>query len=486
MSAIVSERTGDAWEVVIGLEVHCRLSTLTKLFCGCRNAFGEEPNTLVCEVCTGQPGALPVLNREAVELAVRAALAIGAEVQPWSKFDRKNYFYCDLPKGYQISQFDAPYCTGGGIDLASGKRCRLTRIHLEEDAGKAIHDRGTGTLVDLNRCGAPLIESVTEPDLATAAEAHEYLSALKETFQYAGVSDCDMEKGSLRCDVNISVRHPGEELGTKVELKNLNSFSSVELAIDHEVARQIEVLETGGAIVQETRLFDVEAGVTRTMRVKEDAHDYRYFPDPDLPPVTVGAALIERQLGMLPELPAMRRERYVASLGLSEYDAVVLTASRAVADFFEATVRLAGEPKVVANWITNGVSELLSDPNVEANAIDELPFRAIDLAELVELVVEGRVTRAAGRKLLRAMVETSKSPKQLMHELDLERVDDSAALEGWCRAALEGRDDVAAEVRAGKDKALGALMGPVMKASGGKAEPGAVREMLLRLIRGEG
>lgn len=486
MSTYLSPRTGAAWETVIGLEVHCRLATFTKLFCGCRNAFGAEPNTLVCAVCTGQPGSLPVLNREALELAIRAALAVGAEVQPWSKFDRKNYFYCDLPRGYQISQFDRPYCTGGGIELASGKLCRLTRIHLEDDAGKAVHDRGAGTLVDFNRAGAPLIESVTEPDLASAAEAHEYLTALKEIFQFAGVSDCDMEKGSLRCDVNVSVRQPGQELGTKVELKNLNSFSNVVASIEHETARQVEVLESGGAIAQETRQFDVGSGATRSMRAKEDAHDYRYFPDPDLPPVTVPAALLERQRLMLPEAPAARRARYTGELGLSAYDAGVLTSTREVSDFFEATTRLGGEAKLVANWLANDVLQLLASPEVGAGAIDELPFKPLDLADLVELVSEGRVTRAAGRTLLRAMFDTSRAPKELMHELGLERVDDSAALEAWCRTAMDGRDDVVADVRAGKDKALGALMGPVMQASAGKAEPQAVREMLLKLIRGEG
>ena len=486
MNTYLSPRTQDAWETVIGLEVHCRLATATKLFCACRNSFGEEPNTQVCPVCTGQPGALPVLNREALELAVRAALCIGAEVQTWSKFDRKNYFYCDLPRGYQISQFDRPYCTGGGIELASGKYCRLTRIHLEDDAGKAVHDRGAGTLVDLNRAGAPLIESVTEPDLASAAEAHEYLTALKELFQFAGVSDCDMEKGSLRCDVNVSVRRAGEPLGTKVELKNLNSFSNVVASIEHETARQVEVLETGGALVQETRQFDVAAGVTRTMRSKEDAHDYRYFPDPDLPPITVTEALLDRQRAMLPEAPAARRARYVDQLGLSAYDAGVLTGARDVSDFFEATTRLGGDPKTVANWLANDVLQLLAGDEVAAAAIDELPFKPLDLAELVELVSEGRVTRASGRTLLRAMFDSPRAPKELMQALGLERVDDTQALEAWCRAALAGRDDVIADVRAGKDKALGALMGPVMQASAGKAEPRAVREMLLRLIRGEG
>lgn len=472
-----------AWQIVVGLETHCQLATATKLFCGCANTFGAAPNTLVCAVCSGQPGALPVLNREALDLGLRAALALGCDVAPRTKFDRKHYFYCDLPKGYQISQYDQPFCTGGGIALASGKFVRLARIHLEEDAGKAIHDRGPYSLVDLNRAGVPLIEAVTEPDLSSAAEAHEYLTALKEILQFAGVSECDMEKGSLRCDVNVSVQRPGGARGTKVELKNLNSFANVAAALEHEVARQIQLLESGGEVRQETRLYDADAGVTRTMRTKEDAHDYRYFPDPDLPLVTLDAAHVERVRSFLPELPAARRARYVAALGLSAYDAGVLTASRATSDYFEAALRHSDAPKELANWLTNEVAALFSDAASGVRSIDELPFKPFDFAELVELARTGRVTRAGARAILRAMCAQPRAPRELMRELGLETVADSGQLERWCREALVGREKIVADVRRGEEKALGALIGPVLKLAGGKADPKAVREKLLELIR---
>jgi len=471
-------------EAVVGLEVHCQLGTLTKLFCGCANRFGAPPNTLVCPVCTGQPGALPATNREAVALAVRVALAVGAEVAPWSRFDRKNYFYPDLPKGYQISQLERPYCSGGGLDLAGGKRVRFTRIHLEEDAGKALHVEGS-TLVDLNRAGVPLIEAVTEPDLASAAEAREFLDRYKELLQYVGASDCDMEKGSLRCDVNVSVRRPGEALRTKVELKNLNSFTGVEKAIAAELARQTDLYARGLEVVQETRQYDAQADCTRPMRDKEQAHDYRYFPEPDLPPVVVNGAAVERERSAIPELPAARRARYVTALGLSAYDAGVLTSSRALADFFEATVRLSGAAKEAANWLANQVLAHLADPATPAGSIDELALKPHDLAELIDLVERGRTTRAGAKDILAALVrsEVQRRPAELMHELGLVQVSDGDQLEGWCRAALEGREDVIADVRAGKEKALGALIGPVMRAAGGRADPAAVRAALLRLIR---
>jgi aspartyl-tRNA(Asn)/glutamyl-tRNA(Gln) amidotransferase subunit B len=480
MSSAANSR--DGWQVVIGLETHCQLATATKLFCGCRNEFGAAPNSHVCVVCSGQPGALPVLNREALDLGLRAALALGCEVAPRSKFDRKHYFYCDLPKGYQISQYDQPFCTGGGIALSSGKFVRLTRIHFEEDAGKAIHDRGETTLVDLNRAGVPLIEAVTEPDLSSSAEAHEYLSALKEILQFAGVSECDMEKGSLRCDVNVSVQRVGGPRGVKVELKNLNSFANVVAALEHEIPRQIEALSSGEPIRQESRLFDAARGVTRTLRTKEDAHDYRYFPDPDLPPFTFERAHVERVRSFLPDLPAVRRARYVNVLGLSEYDAAVLTQSRATSDFFEAALRHSDAPKELANWLTNEVAALFSDAASAVRSVDELPFKPFDLAELVELARAGRVTRAGGRAILRAMCAQPRAPRELMRELGLETVSDSGQLEQWCRQALVGRDKIVADVRAGEEKALGALIGPVLKLSAGKADPKSVREMLLKLI----
>ncbi len=481
--------TASPWEVVIGLEVHCQLRTATKLFCGCRNAFGAPPNSLTCPVCTGQPGALPVLNREALSLALRAALALDGEIAPRSEFDRKNYFYCDLPKGFQITQFARPYCGGASLELPGGKRVRLARIHLEEDAGKAIHDRGARTLVDLNRAGVPLIESVTEPDLASAEEAFAYLTELKAVLQYVGASDCDMEKGSLRCDVNVSVRHPGEPLRTKVELKNLNSFSNVKAAIEHEVARQIEAYESGDPArypVQETRGWDDHARTSRSQRGKEDADDYRYFPEPDLPPIAVPSEWIERERGFVPELPAARRRRYVEALSLSEYDAGVLTATRELADFFERAVQLAdggpGAAKEVANWISNDVLRLVSDPDLPWQDLGELPLRPGDVADLVRLVGEGRVSKNAGRKVLRGIVDTGHRAADVVRELGLEQVDDAGAIEDWCRAALAERPDVVADVRAGTQKAVGALIGAVMQASGGAADPKTVRATLLRLI----
>ncbi|HEV8114186.1 MAG TPA: Asp-tRNA(Asn)/Glu-tRNA(Gln) amidotransferase subunit GatB [Planctomycetota bacterium] len=477
--------TAIRWVPVIGLEVHCQLDTHTKLFCGCAYRFGAPPNTLTCPRCTGQPGALPVLNREALTLAVRTALALGADVAPWSKFDRKNYFYCDLPKGYQISQYDRPFCSGGGITLPSGKRVRLTRIHLEEDAGKAVHDRGDTTLVDLNRSGVPLIESVTEADMTSSQEAHDYLTALKEILQYIGASHCDMEKGELRCDVNVSVHPEGEPWRAKVEVKNVNSFRFVQQAIDHEIARQIEAYESGDPSrypVQETRLFDSAKGITRTMRSKEDAHDYRYFAEPDLPPVHVDAAFLERQRAFLPELPAARRERYQKAFGLSPYDAGVIVSHRALADFFETSVRLSGKPKECANWITNEILRAFGEPDVGVASVDEMAMKPNDLAEMIALIEKGVLHNNAGRQLLRAMMKTGKRAKALVEELGLAQVQDAGAIEKWCRDALVGKDAIVADVKAGKTNAINALLGPVMKASGGKANPQVVRETLLRII----
>jgi aspartyl-tRNA(Asn)/glutamyl-tRNA(Gln) amidotransferase subunit B len=473
------------WEAIIGLEVHCQLKTRTKIFCGCRNAFGAPPNSQTCPVCTGQPGALPVLNQEALALGVRAGLAMGCEIAGENHFDRKNYFYCDLPKGYQITQFERPFAAGGGLDLASGRRIRLNRIHLEEDAGKAIHDRGETTLVDLNRAGVPLIEAVTEADMHTSAEAHEFLTAYKSILQYAGVSDCDMEKGSLRCDVNVSVHHPGEPWRTKVEMKNLNSFRNVADSIEHEIERQTRRYEEGLEVAQETRLFDPGTGTTRPMRTKEDEHDYRYFPDPDLPVAIVDAEMLSEQRAAIPELPPARRARYQGQLGLSAYDAGVLTAEREVATFFEEVAERV-DPKAAANWISNELLSALGDDEVPGSTIAELRVDAASLSQLIALVQDGAINRGAGRQVLARMLTHGGTAPALVKELGLEQVSDDGAIEEWCRAALEGKDSVVASVRDGNEKALGALFGPVMKASGGKANPKIVRETLLRLIHGEG
>ena len=483
----ISEATGTRWIPVIGLEVHAQLRTRTKLFCACEYEFGAPPNSRTCPVCTGQPGVLPVLNADAFELAVRAALAVGAEVPRRCKFDRKNYFYCDVPKNYQITQYDEPFCKGGGVTLPSGRIVRLNRIHLEEDAGKSVHDVGQGTLVDLNRAGVPLIESVTEADLDNSEDAGAYLAALREVLIYIGASNADMEKGELRCDVNISVHPIGEDWRTKVEIKNLNSVSNVVASIEHEIPRQIEAWESGDPALhpaQETRLFDAARGTTRTMRTKEGEADYRYFPEPDLPPMTASEAFVEEQRSYLPELPAARRERYQTQLGLSAYDAGVLTGSRDVADFFETTARLSKEPKEAANWISNEVLRALSGDEVEAQAIDELPIKPFDLAELIDLVGAGTIHGSAARQVLREMLKSGKAAGELVRELGLEQIQDDGQLEAWCREALAARPEVAEEVRGGKTKAVGALMGMVMQASGGKANPQRVRELLLGLIGG--
>ena len=482
--------SGTRWSAVIGLEVHAQLATCTKLFCGCAYSFGAPPNSLVCVLCTGQPGTLPVLNAEALALAVRVALSVGADVAELTHFDRKHYFYCDLPKNYQISQLDRPFCTGGGIELSSGKQVRLNRIHLEEDAGKGIHDRGPGTLVDLNRAGVPLIESVTEADIETPEEAVEYLLALKEVLQFVGASSADMEKGELRCDVNVSVRPEGEPWRTKVEVKNLNSFKNVQAALEHEIPRQIAAYEAGdpeGYPRQETRLFDPGSGATRVMRTKEGAVDYRYFPEPDLPVFELTQSFVEDQRRTLPELPAARRARYVRELGLTDYDAGVLTGSRAIADFFEAVARLSGRPKEAANWIGNEVLRALSDAEFEATSIDELRATPHDVAVVIQLVSEGRVNVPGARTVLRECLKTGEDPRELVKSLGLEQVRDEAAVLAWCRAAMTGNARAVDELRSGKEKAIGALVGAVMKASGGKADPAQAKETLLRLVAdGEG
>jgi len=467
---------------VIGIEVHAQLATRTKLFCACPNRFGAPPNSLTCPVCTGQPGALPALNAEAVRLGVRAALAVGGEVARVSRFARKNYFYPDLPKGYQISQLEEPFCRGGGIELADGRRVRLNRIHLEEDAGKAIHDRGPMTRIDLNRAGVPLIEAVSEADLASAAEAHEYLTRLKELLSWIGASDCDMEKGSLRCDVNVSVHRPGEPWRAKVELKNLNSFRHVKDAIEHEVARQIRAWEAGLAVVQETRLWDPAAGVTRPMRSKEDAHDYRYFPEPDLPPLRIPAQLVERERAALPELPAARRARFRQELGLGEYDAGVLTGSRALAELFEAALAHASEPKPLANLVANGVLAGLAEA-ADAHA-GYWPIEPHVLGALTHEIACGGLHANAARDLVERIVRGDRRPwRTIVAAEGLAQESDAAALEAWCRAAIDALPAAAEDARAGSDKALGPLVGRVRALSDGRANPPLARAILLRLLR---
>ena len=489
----ISPSTGASWRVVVGLEVHCQLATPTKLFCACRPQFGAEPNTRACAVCSAQPGAMPTASKEALRLAVRAGLALSCDIAPRTRFARKHYFYCDLPKGYQISQDEAPFCRGGGIVLASGKLVRLQRIHLEEDAGKAIHDRGEQTLVDLNRAGIPLIESVTEADIAGADEAVEYLEALKEILQHAGVSNCDMEKGELRCDVNISVHRPGEPWGAKVEVKNLNSFRFVHAAIEHEVARQVALLEAGDPdrrVVQETRLWDPDKQATRTMRRKEGAADYRYLPEPDLPEIELDAAFVEGERGLLAPPPAERRARWMLEWRVPEKDAAALAASRKLADWYEAVVRAEAPGRDAAAFVLNELPKVLAEdaPHGEATdlgaALESSPLLPRHVAALLRLLATGELSNAGARLVLRELARASGEVEALVDALGLRVVRDTAQVEAWCREALVGRDKIVADVRDGKDAAVNALLGPVLKLAGGKADATFVRETLLRLIRG--
>ncbi|TAH38758.1 MAG: Asp-tRNA(Asn)/Glu-tRNA(Gln) amidotransferase subunit GatB [Planctomycetota bacterium] len=470
-----------AWEPTIGLEVHVQLATRTKLFCRCAWRFGAQPNTLVCPVCLGHPGVLPVLNARAVEQGARAALSLGMTVNRESKFDRKNYFYPDLPKGYQISQFDEPLAQHGSIRLDDGTHVRIRRLHLEEDAGKAIHDRGDFGLVDFNRAGAPLAEIVSEPDLATPPQATEYLDRLKQTLRWAGVSDCDMEKGNLRVDINVSVAPAGRRAtGTRCEVKNVNSFQSVARALEHEIGRQIAVLESGGTVRQETRTWDEAAGQTRVMRVKEEADDYRYFPDPDLPRLQLSAEWIEAQRAALPEPQAQRRRRYEQALGLSEYDARVLTAERETSAYFERLLAAGSAPKEAANWLVNDVLSWVPP----GGGVDDQPIPPEYLAAVLQLRHDGRINRNGGRALLEARAGGDlRSPQELVSALGLETQSDAGALEQACRRAIAAQPKAADDVRAGKEKALGALLGFVMRETRGAADAGKTRAILLRLLQ---
>lgn len=459
------------WELVVGLETHVQLDTRTKLFCGCSASFGGGANGAICPVCTGQPGALPALNRRAVELALTAGAALECSIRSRSVFARKNYFYPDLPKGYQISQYDRPFAEDGNLDGVA-----IERIHLEEDAGKLVHEPGS-TGVDLDRAGTPLIEIVTRPVIDSSERAHAYLSALKAVLRYCGVSNCDMEKGELRCDANISVRRPGDPLGTKVELKNLNSFKAVKDAIDFERDRQVAALEAGEAVVQETRLWDAASGRSRTMRVKEEAHDYRYFPDPDLPPLEAGEDLLYSIRAGLPELPAARRKRFMTELELSAYDAEVLSSDRPLADYFEAVVSASGpeNAKAASNWIQ---SELLAKLNDAGLSVSESPVPASSVAELLGLVREGRISGKIAKDVFSKAWETGKTPSRLVDEFGLVQVTDAGAIEAWVVEALSENPKAVEDLRAGKKRAAGAIVGAVMKKSGGKANPALVNKII--------
>ncbi len=475
------------YDAVIGLEVHVQLATATKIFCGCPTGFGAQPNSNVCPVCLGLPGALPVLNAAAVELAVTAALALNCRVRPVSRFARKNYFYPDLPKGYQISQYEEPLAEQGWLDVlveGAPKRIGVTRVHLEDDAGKSIHDgfrdSDRYTYVDLNRSGTPLIEIVTEPDMRSSQEAYDLLTALKQTLEFLNVSTCDMEKGHLRCDANVSVRLKGAaRLGAKAEVKNLNSFRFLKLALDHEIARQVGILESGGAIQQETRLFNPDTGETAGMRSKEHAHDYRYFPEPDLAPVRVTEAWLSEIRGRMPELPARKRARFIASYGLSEYDAGVLTASRAIAEYYEKVAARSGEPKLAANWV---MGELMGALHAEGREIVESPVTAERLGELVALIHRGEISGKIAKEVFARMFAGGETAAAIIAREGLKQISDAGALETIVAAVLEQNATQVEQYKSGKGAVLGYLVGQVMKASRGQAHPGAVNEMLRKKL----
>jgi len=471
------------YEAVIGLEVHVQLATRTKIFCGCPTSFGAAPNSNVCPVCLGLPGALPVLSREAVDLAVKGAMALNCRLARQSRFARKNYFYPDLPKGYQISQFDEPLAEHGWVDIVvdgKTKRIGVTRVHMEDDAGKSTHegfrDSAAYTYVDLNRSGTPLIEIVSEPDMRSADEAFAYATELKQAIQFMDVSTCDMEKGHLRCDANVSVRPWGQpEFGTKVEVKNVNSFRFLKLAIEYEIARQVAVVESGGRIFQETRLYNPDTGVTVGMRSKEQAHDYRYFPEPDLVPLRVSETWEAAARASMPELPSLRRARFVESYGLREYDADVLTASRASADYFEEVVRTSNEPKLAANWVMGDLAGLLKPLGKE---IGESPVAPGHLGELVAMVAKGELTGKLAKEILPKMFETGDSPAAIAEREGLKTISDTGAIEKIVDEILAANPKQVEGYKAGKVTLIGFFAGQVMKATRGQASPAVVQELL--------
>ncbi len=476
-----------AYEPVIGLEVHVQLKTASKIFCGCSTLFGDPPNTHVCPVCLGLPGSLPVLNRQALELAVRAALALNCQVRERSRFARKNYFYPDLPKGYQISQFELPLSEHGGLEIPLNgglKRIGITRVHLEEDAGKSLHegfpDSDRNTYLDFNRCGVPLIEIVSEPDLRTPAEAYEYLTTLKQILEYIEVSDCDMEKGSLRCDANLSIRRRGaEKLGVKAEVKNLNSFRYLVRALEYEIERQVALLESGGTVEQETRLFNVAAGRTEPMRSKEFAHDYRYFPEPDLLPPMIDSTWREKIRREMPELPAAKRARFAGDYGLTDYDAGVLTATRPLADYFEAVAKASPNPKAAANWIQSELLALLKDSGKE---ITESPVPSAAVGELLGLVEGGTLSGRMAKTVFAQMYATGKPAKEIIAAEKMEQVSDTGEIEKLCRQALEANPQQVEAYKKGKTALFAFFVGQVMKASRGQANPQLVNDTLKRLL----
>ena len=472
------------YEAVIGLEIHSELKTNTKIFCGCATKFGAEQNTQVCPVCLGLPGVLPVLNKRVVEFAIKAGLALNCTINKYSKFDRKNYYYPDLPKNFQTSQYDLPIAEHGYVDIETengAKRIRILRIHMEEDAGKLVHSGATITdsltsNVDYNRTGVPLIEIVSEPDMSTPEEARAYMEKIKSILEYIDVSNCRMEEGNLRADLNISLRPTGEKtLGTKAEMKNINSFKAVEDALSYEIERQKEILEDGGHIVQETRTWDPERGITKSMRSKEEAHDYRYMPEPDLVPIVTSEEEIEAYRKALPELPDARRERYMEAFGLSAYDAGILTASRALAEYFEACLADGADAKGAANWI---MGDLAKNLNAEGKTIEQSPVEASRLAQMLKLIEKGTISSKIAKKVFAEMWTSSDAPEKIVEDKGLVQITDTKAIEAIVDAVIAANPKPVADYKSGNKKAVGALVGQVMKQSKGKANPQLVNQLL--------
>ncbi|UMZ74530.1 Asp-tRNA(Asn)/Glu-tRNA(Gln) amidotransferase subunit GatB [Natranaerofaba carboxydovora] len=472
-----------SYETVIGLEVHAELLTDTKIFCGCSTEFGKKPNENVCPICLGMPGTLPVLNKNVLDLAVTAGLALNCEIAEFSKFDRKNYFYPDLPKAYQISQFDLPIARNGYIEVeveGEKKKVRINRIHMEEDAGKLVHAAGGDSMVDFNRTGVALIEIVTEPDIRSPKEAKAYLEALKNILQYTEVSDCKMEEGSLRCDANVSIMPKGsDEFGTKTEVKNMNSFKAVEKALEYEVERQMEALEYGEEIVQETRRWDESKQVTISMRSKEEAHDYRYFPEPDLPPIVMKESELERIRANIPELPKEKKERFVSEYNLSDYDAGVLTSDKKIADYFDECAKKSENPKKPANWIMGDLLRVLNEENRE---IDEIKITSDMLVELCKLEEDGTISSKIAKEVFEEMYKNGDKPEEVVEKKGLKQISDQGEIEQFVEEVIEENPETIEDIRNGKDKAMGFLVGQVMKKSKGKANPQMVNDLLKEKI----